>query len=105
MTLRNKPWKVLAFVLLASSIMMMIGWAGLSTGYLNWLPRYPDVAAGRICPFNYHGFVFYQTHAEKARLDALLYAAIFLAAVGLSIAALKLKMIRMRDFTFGRRRV
>jgi len=103
MTQQNKLWKVLSFVLVASSIMMMFTWAALSTDYLNRLPHSPNVADGRIYPFDYHGLVFYQTHAEKVRLDALLYAAIVLAAVGLSIAAFKLKMIKLRDFTFGSR--
>ena len=82
----------------------MFGWAALSTGYLDSLPRSPNVAEGRIYAFNYHGLVFYQTHAEKVRLEALLYGAIFLAAAGLSIAAFKLKMIELRDFTFGSKR-
>jgi hypothetical protein len=104
MTHEGRLWKVVAFILLASSILAMFGWAALSTRYLDSLPRFPNVAEGRIYPFNYHGLVFYQTHAEKLRLDALLYAAIFLVAAGLSIAAFKLKMIKLRDFTFGSRR-
>ena len=86
MTDENRVWKVLAFVLLVSSIIAMFGWATLSTSYLNSLSRSPNVAEGRIYPFNYHGFVFYQTQAEKICLDAFVYAAIFLAAAaGLSI--------------------
>jgi hypothetical protein len=101
----NRVWKVFAFFLLASSIIAMLAWAALSTGYFETLPRSPNFAEGRIYPFNYHGLVFYQTYAEKIRLDALLYAAIFLAVAGLSIAAFKLKMIKLRDFTFGSKRV
>jgi hypothetical protein len=104
-TQESKLWKVTGFVLLVCSILMMFAWAGVSTGYLGTLPRSPDAAAGRIYPFNYHGLVFYQTYAEKIRLDALLYAAILMAAVGLSIAAFKLKIIKLRDFTFGSRRI
>jgi hypothetical protein len=100
----SKLWKVLAFVPLASSIIMTIAWAGLSTDYLDRLPRSADVATERIYPFNYHGLVFYQTYAEKVRLDALLYVAASLAAAGLSIVVFKLKMIKLRDFAFGSRR-
>jgi hypothetical protein len=92
-----RAWKILAFVLLACSILAITMWAGLATGYLNELPRTPDVPAGRIYPFNYHGFVFYQTHAEKLRLDALLYSFILLAACGLLIAGFKLKMLKLQE--------
>ena len=86
-------WETLAFLLMASSLIVwVLGYGGLQETYFDKLPRQPNAATGHVYPYNYHGIVLYETRDEQRRLEFMEYAAGFLSAAGVFIAIFKLKI-------------
>jgi hypothetical protein len=81
----TKFWRVTVFAVVAMTIASLLCYFVLWSHFYETLPRSPDVAAGRIYPENFHGFVLYETRGENALLNRV--ENLTLVLVFLSVAA------------------
>ena len=72
-----------------SVVAMLLGMIGLawsttlSFQYKDTLPTQPDSSTGRIYPFNFHGYYFYQTREERDRMNAVWYSTLAMIVVAI----------------------
>lgn len=75
--------KFFTLLFLVPGILGLITSAGLSTYYLNTLPRYPDPESLRMIPRNINGYTLYESEREDQRLDRIEYSSVCMFLVGI----------------------
>ena len=79
-------------------LLLFLGYTALENRYYLTSPQQPNPETGRVYPYNVsQGIVFYQTLAEKRRLDALEYSSGFLMFGGIALALWKAPRKRHRS--------
>ncbi len=99
---KSKRWQILAWeraVAEKGILLSLLGYTALENQYYLTSPQHLNPQTGQVYPFNVSGgVVFYQTFAEKMRLDALKYASGFLMFGGIALALWKAPRNRRRRF-------
>jgi hypothetical protein len=90
-TARRRLWKILAAVLVAASLVLVLGSTFLWYHFASNRPTAADPKAGRVHALNTHGSIVYLTGAERARLYFLegTAASCFVGAVLIHILVLR----------------
>jgi hypothetical protein len=83
----NRIAQLLVWISLAG----WLAWGGLMDYYYKTLLRIPDTVTGHIYPYNFHGFVIYETHKQFILENALSYSSIGLFCIVFLFGVWKLK--------------